>query len=56
MTDIMIPSTGKCQGLWPVLPWFTVAFIHRCMGIYMDAINIFIRILTLLAGSGNRRK
>lgn len=30
--------------------------INRSMGIYLDTINIFIRILTLLAGSGNRKR
>lgn len=30
--------------------------VNRSMGIYLDAINIFVRILSLLAGSGNRRK
>lgn len=30
--------------------------INSCMGIYMDTINIFIRIATILAGGGGRRK
>nr|XP_056705756.1 growth hormone-inducible transmembrane protein [Euleptes europaea] len=30
--------------------------INSCMGIYMDTLNIFIRVATMLAGSGNRRK
>ncbi|XP_033004668.1 growth hormone-inducible transmembrane protein [Lacerta agilis] len=31
--------------------------INMCMGIYMDTLNIFIRVATMLAtGSGNRRK
>lgn len=30
--------------------------INACMGIYMDTINIFIRIATILAGGGGRRK
>ena len=28
----------------------------RSMGIYLDTINIFIRILSLLAGSGNKKR
>lgn len=30
--------------------------VNMCMGIYMDTINLFIRILMLMMGSGNRRK
>ena len=36
--------------------FYTVYFCCRSMGIYMDTINIFIRILMLMMGSGNRRK
>ncbi|XP_022317434.1 growth hormone-inducible transmembrane protein-like [Crassostrea virginica] len=30
--------------------------INACLGIYMDTVNIFIRIATILAGGGGRRK
>ncbi|MBN3302717.1 growth hormone-inducible transmembrane protein [Amia ocellicauda] len=30
--------------------------INSCMGIYMDTLNIFIRMVTILANGGNRRK
>ncbi|XP_067929073.1 growth hormone-inducible transmembrane protein-like [Watersipora subatra] len=30
--------------------------INNCMGIYMDAINIFIRVAMIMAGGGNRKK
>jgi FtsH-binding integral membrane protein len=30
--------------------------INNCISIYLDTLNIFIRIVTLLAGGGNRRK
>ncbi|XP_064395325.1 growth hormone-inducible transmembrane protein-like [Halichondria panicea] len=30
--------------------------VNMSMGIYLDTVNIFIRILSLLAGSGNKRK
>jgi FtsH-binding integral membrane protein len=30
--------------------------INMSMGIYLDTVNIFIRILSLLAGSGNKRR
>ena len=30
--------------------------VCRSMGIYLDTVNIFIRILSLMAGSGNKRR
>ncbi|XP_053738537.1 growth hormone-inducible transmembrane protein [Synchiropus splendidus] len=30
--------------------------INACMGIYMDTLNIFMRLVMILAGGGNRRK
>ncbi|XP_013886697.1 growth hormone-inducible transmembrane protein [Austrofundulus limnaeus] len=30
--------------------------INACMGIYMDTLNIFIRLVMILAGGGNKRK
>jgi len=30
--------------------------VNASIGIYMDTINIFVRIATILAGGGNRRK
>lgn len=34
--------------------WF--AFPYRAISIYMDTLNIFIRIVSILAGQGNRRR
>lgn len=34
-----------------------VLLLFRCMGIYMDTLNIFMRLVMILAnGGGNRRK
>lgn len=30
--------------------------VYRCLSIYMDTINIFIRIATILAGGGGNRR
>ena len=40
-----------------LFPISLLVAVYRSMGIYLDTVNIFIRILALLAGSsGNRRR
>ena len=34
----------------------TVFSVHRSIGIYLDTVNIFIRILTILMSSNSRKK
>lgn len=58
LLDLLIQSMRKNYGLQYAQSVINYKFsiVFSSISIYMDTINIFVRIATILAGGGNKRR